>query len=196
MAIEDILKRIEAEAEAEAGRILAEAEGEAARIREEYGKRAERLGAALEEEARKRAGEERRRLVVSEQLELRKGTLGRKRELLDELYRAAWERIRELPEERYLALMKSLVLERAVTGREEIVVPSGQRGLFTEGFVEELNAARPGAGFTLAGEPGSFDRGVILREGRRVVDLTLPVLFEQVRDRMEPGIAAILFPED
>lgn len=195
MSIEHILKRIEEEAENEARAKLRAAEERAAAIRGEY----ERGAAALAEELARAYGEkaavEERRLVVAEELELRKQLLERKRAILAEVYREARNRVEGLPPAEYLDLVRSLVLRNAASGREEIVVPAAHRQLFTPAFVDALNRARPGASFRLADEPGAFAWGVVLREGQRLVDLTSDVIFRQLAARVEARVAAALFPE-
>ncbi len=195
MAIEDIIKRIEEESEAAAGEVLEEARREAETIRTAYARRAEELGAELRRHTEKRAREEEKRLVVSERLDIRKALLARKREILDALYESARRRIERMPRERYRDLMRRLIIARAVSGGEEIVASPRHREIFTDDFVEELRRAFPGGGnFTMADQAGDFGWGVVLREGRRVVNLSLDVLFEQLRERVEPRIAAVLFP--
>lgn len=195
MAIEDILKRIEEESETAVEEVLEKARREAETIRAEYAKRAEDLGAELRLHAERRAREEEKRLVVSEQLDIRKALLARKREILDALYENARRRIEKMPREQYRNLIKRLIIARAVSGGEEIVAPRRHRDIFTDGFIEELRRAFPGGGsFTMADQAGDFGWGVVLREGRRVVNLSLDVLFEQLRERAEPQIAAVLFP--
>lgn len=195
MAIDDILKRIDEEAEAVIRNKLDEHRRKADAVRDEYAGRAEQLEAELRLQAEKRAREEERRLIVSEQLEIRKAHLTKKREVLEALYDKALRRIEELPRERYRKIIASLIIEMAISGAEEIVVPSKHRDLFGDAFLAELNGAYPGGGgFTIASEEGDFGWGVVLREGRRAVDLTLEVLFEQLRERIEPEIAAVMFP--
>lgn len=195
MAIDDILKRIDEEAEAQIREKLDEARRKADSVQGEYAGRAERLEAEMRLRAEKRAREQQRRLIVSEQLEIRKALLSKKHRVLDALYEKALRRIEELPRDRYRNIVKSLIIERAVSGAEEIVVASKHRNLFGDTFLAELNGAYPGGGeFTIAAEAGDFGWGVVLREGRRVIDLTLEVLFEQLRERIEPEIAALMFP--
>lgn len=196
MAIEDILKQIGEETESRAGEILGHAGEEAAAIEKQYDGRAGRLERKLGEQAKRKASEEEKRIIVGEQLELRKDVLTKKREILEELYEAAAARIRRLPDGDYLELMRSLIARRAISGREEIVVPSGQRELFGDDFLRSLNERfGSGARFTLSKEKGAFEWGVVLREQRRTVDLTLDVLLEQLKEKAEHRIAATLFAE-
>ena len=196
MSIENILERIKEEAGSAAGEILTEAEEEAERIRSSYEAEGDELKLKLEQRAGDRAAEEKRRLIVNEELELRKQLLRRKREILDELYREAKAELEGLGEEDYLDLVKGMILRGAISGNEEIIVPKEQTNLFGEAFLDDLNGENKlGKGFKLAKEPGDFTWGVVLRERKRIVDLTLGVLVEQLRERIEPEIAPMLFSD-
>jgi V/A-type H+-transporting ATPase subunit E len=196
MSTEHILKKIEEETEAAAAEILRAAETKAASIREEGARGAAKLRGELEGRARAKAADEERRLIVGEELELRKAALARKREILGEVYAEARKRIESLPRDTYLELVSALILKNAVSGREEIIVPAAQREMFPAGFVEGLNRARGGdAAFSVAETPGEFAWGVVLREGRRRVDLSLDVIFAQLTARVESETAGVLFPE-
>ena len=196
MSIENILKKIEEETEEAAAEILRAAEKQAGTVREEGAHGGAKLREELESRARAKAADEERRLIVGEELELRKASLERKREILDEVYAEARKRIENLSQVEYLELVSALILKNAVSGKEEIVVPAAQRGMFAGDFLESLNRARgAGTAFSIAGTPGEFAWGVVLREGQRRVDLTLGVIFDQLTARVESTTAGILFPE-
>ncbi len=196
MSIENILKKIEEEAGAAEAEILRAAGTRAASVREEGEREGAKLREELESRARAKASDEERRLVVGEELELRKASLERRREILGEVYAEARKRIEKLPPDEYLKLISSFILKNAISGTEEIVVPAAQRSMFTGAFVESLNRSRgAGAAFTVAGTPGEFAWGVVLREGQRRIDLTLDVMFRQLAARVEPAVAGVLFPE-
>jgi len=196
MSIENILKRIEEETEEAARGILGKAEAQASLIGEDYAKKGKKLREEIEHRSRVKAADEERRLVVGEELELRKAFLVRKREILDDVYGEARTRLESIPQEAYLDLLRSLIVRHSLSGREEIIVPAAQRNMFTADFIASLNRAKGGgAAFSLAGSPGDFPWGVVLREGQRRVDLTLEVIFEQLKTSIESRIAGILFPE-
>ena len=195
MSIENILQRIEEETQARIAEIMGGAEARAAGVRGDFEKRGAKLREELERAARMRAADEERRLVVGEELELRKAFLERKREILGAVYGEALKRIEGIEPREYLALVTSLIVKNAHSAREEIIEPAGQRDLFGTEYVESLNRAKGGgAAFSLAETPGDFRWGVVLREGQRRVDLTLDVLFEQLKARVESEIAGVLFP--
>jgi V/A-type H+-transporting ATPase subunit E len=196
MSIENILERIDEEAGVAAGNLLGKAEEEAGRILESFGTDGEALRIELEQRAGKKAEEEKRRLIVNEELELRKQLLQKKREILDELYERAKGEMQKMEGKEYLDLIKGMILRSAISGNEEIIVATGQEKLFRGAFLDALNSENElGKGFELSDEPGDFSWGVVLREGRRVVDLTLDVLMDQLRERIESEIAPTLFPD-
>lgn len=198
MSIENILKRIEEETTAAVGEIISEAESEAEKIREDYAAEAGELKVELERQARAKAEEEQRRLLVNEELRLRKELLERKREILDALYAEVAERVESLERDEYLELMKMMILRRATSFEEEIIVPEDQREVFGKTFPDSLNKTAGGkkGALSISDDTGDFSWGVILREGKRRVDLTLDVLIAQLRDRIEPDIAAVLFADE
>lgn len=196
MSIENILDRIGTEAEESAREITTRATAEAGAIEREHAKKAEKLKAELDGKAHTRAIEEEKRLIVSEQLELRKTLLAKKREILDQLYMKAADRLESISGGDFQQLMQELIVAGAISGTEEIVVASKQKKFFTPEFIDKLNGAYPGTGsFTVADVTGDFSWGVVLREGKRVVDLSLDVLFEQLKEKVESDIAGALFSE-
>lgn len=196
MSIEKILSKIDEDSRAAVDAALEVARVDAAALSASYARRAEELAAGLKSRAGKKAAEEKRRLLVSEQLELRKAELVGKRRILSDLYDEARKNIAALSGEDYLALIRALILSRAISGAEEIVPAAGQAALLSSGFLAKLNGEYPGGGkFTVAAEEGAFEWGVVLKEGRRTVDLSLGTVFDQVMDRIEPEVAAILFQQ-
>ncbi|MDZ7860975.1 MAG: V-type ATP synthase subunit E family protein [Candidatus Krumholzibacteriota bacterium] len=196
MSIENIINTIDKEAESEAGRIITEAEEKADKIREEYSDRAKALSAKLKKESENKADEQYRRLIVNEQLELRKSLLSKKHEILEALYREAEKKIKEIPRKEYIEFMKELILKRTLSGSEEIIVSKEQRDLFDGDFIDSLNRAFPGGGnFTLSDSEADYSWGVVLKEDKRVIDLSIGVLFDQIAERVESQVAALLFPE-
>jgi V/A-type H+-transporting ATPase subunit E len=196
MSIDTILKRIEEETESAVAEIQEQSNAEAFEIKSRFAAVAAELESELLSRAEKKAHEEERRLIVSEQLELRKARLQKKRDILDGLYAAARARIESLPQEEYIELVAGIVTRKAVSGREEIIVPETQQRLFGPAFIDRLSREFPGEGaFSYADERRSFTWGVVMREGQRIVDCSLDVLFEQLKAEIEPQIAAELFTE-
>ena len=194
MSIENILNKIDEDSRAAVAAAIERAREDTAALSARYARTAEEIGAGLSSRAEKKSTEEKHRLLVSEKLELRKADLVRKREILSNLYDEARKSIAALAGEDYLALISALVISRAISGAEEIVPAAGQTALLSSSFLKKLNGEYPGGGkFTIAAEEGDFEWGVVLKEDRRTVDLSLGTVFDQVMDRIEPEVAAILF---
>ena len=196
MAIEDILSRIEQENRKKVESIIARAEAKADEIKEGYSREAEELREELEHKFRRKADEHRRQIVVSEQLELRKKLLGVKRDILEEFYGRVRDKISSMTGEEYAGFIRKLILERAVTGNEEILIPGNHRQVFTEEFVSSLNDDFGKGNFSVSEQDGDFAWGVILREKDRLIDLSLDSFFRELTDQVEPEVARILFSRE
>lgn len=197
MAFDDILKQIEADGAAAVAAVTAEAEAAQAGIRRQAEQEAEALRAALHRRAAQRATEHGERLVTLAQLEHRKAILAEKQRAITEAFAAAETRLEHLAHQDAWMLLRRVIVERAETGREEIVVGHAQTALLDPAFLAELNAALGDRGhLTLAAEPGAFSHGVVLREGRKEINLRLSVLLAEVRERLVHEIATQLFPPD
>ncbi|GEM_PF-1632424 len=197
MSIKEILERIEGESESTVDGILEKARMEAASIADQYGEKARKLEEKLQARAKIKARGEEKKLIVNEQLELKKSYLAKKREILEEIYEEAGRKIRSLSGGEYLDMLRGLILSRAVTGREELIVPPGQEGLFDADFIGSLNSGFPSGGdFSISGDKGDFTWGVVLREGRRIIDLSFDVLYEQLKEEIEPELSSVLFTGD
>lgn len=128
-------------------------------------------------------------------LEDRKALLSLKRQLIDEGFDAALEKLRALPAEQMRPLMKRLVLASAA-GTEKLIAGAINPDFLTPAFVDELNAA-----LRAAGKPGSLsDSGqrqpgacglILAAEGSRTL-CTMETLLLQRRQALEPEVAALL----
>ena len=197
MAIDDIVRKIEKETEEEKASIISKAQAEARVVSERYASAIEKMKKELEDKARAKAAEEEKRLIVNEQLEERKALLAKKREILEDIYKEARRTILSMPKQEYLDLISFLIAKKAVSGNEEIIVSKSQKDYFDSAFIERINKDwGEGAGFTVSSEAGNFEWGVVLREGKRSVDLTLDVLFDQIIEDLEPRLADVLFSDE
>ncbi|RJP24189.1 MAG: hypothetical protein C4520_04680 [Candidatus Abyssobacteria bacterium SURF_5] len=197
MALEDILKKINEEARAEADSLLSLARAEAQSIREKARREADDLKATLMREAERRAKSHAERIRILAGLDQRKEILAVKKRLVDESIEEARKKILNLPPEEYLAFLKPLILNAVESGNEEIVPAEREKDLFTAAFLRSLNdALGPERGhLRLSAEAGAFSGGCVLREGNRETNLTLSSLIESNRDMLEPQVARVLFGE-
>lgn len=196
MAFDDILERIRQDG---TDAVAAVRDAAAAAIRKTEAAaahEADMLREQLMERAHRRADEQAERMITLAQLDHRKAALAEKQRALQTAFDTADARLADLPADQAKTLWKRVILERAETGNEEIVAGTGLAALFDAGFVAELNAALDTRGHLRAATaPGDFAHGVVLREGRKEINLRLSVLLAEARERLSYTVAQHLFPE-
>lgn len=197
MSTEKILLKIRQEAEAEAAEIMAAAREKAEKSAEAILKAARERADAVEQAAVAEAEEIKRRKMLVAGLEVRKNTLRRKREVLDEAFDLAMKRLCELPPDRYEALLTKLILSAVETGTEKLLVSEKDRAMFDQGLLDRLNArlAESGrhAGLTLAKDSAGIKGGAIVLGEKSDVNASFEALLSLTREGAEREVAAILF---
>jgi V/A-type H+-transporting ATPase subunit E len=194
MALEDILKRISEDAQAEADGLRSLAQAEAEAIRGKTQKQAEALRAERMTKAQERANEHAARIETLAGLELRKDLLRAKKDLIGDVFRRAEDAIAELSPDEYRAFWRPIILEAVDSGDEEIIPSARHREFFTPDFLKSLNDALGSRGrLRLSDENGGFSGGFILHAGKKETNQTIKSLIESGSDRLEPLVAAILF---
>jgi V/A-type H+-transporting ATPase subunit E len=197
MAIDDIIKQIEEDAQSEADDLVSNAKAEAEAILEKARRQAEKLREEETRKAEENAREHGRRIETLAGLDLRKEILKEKKSRIEAAFARAEEEIANLPPAETRAFLKPIILKAVESGGEEIVVSAEHREAFTSEFIQELNkelASKSGS-LRLSEEGGGFSGGFILREGKKETNLTLASIIAYGRDRLEPDVAEVLFGE-
>lgn len=197
MAFEDIIQKIVADGEAAVAAVQSESAAAVARIREQSAREIAAAREQMHRQAERLATERADRILTLAHLEHRKALLAEKQRALAAAFAAAAERLTTLPRGDTWDLLRHVILERVESGREEIVPGRAHAELLDQAFVAELNSALGERGhLTLAAEPGNFDHGVVLREGRKEINGRMSVLLAETRERLVQECAERLFPED
>jgi len=199
MSFESLLEKINEDARLEGRALVDAAKEEAARLlsdaEEETRLTAESIRASFRER-----GERERTKIMSEALaESRSAFLSAQDNLFEEAFMEALRDFMDLPEERYRAWLKRVILENVSGGKEEVVAAPYDRGLLADGLLDEINMTLKEKGskasLKLAKEEADFERGVILRSGNFINNLSLETLMREMRDRHEESVLKILFGE-
>jgi V/A-type H+-transporting ATPase subunit E len=197
LSTEKILLKIRQEAEAEAAVILSAAKEKAEQSAEAILKAARERADAIEKAAVAEAEEIKRRKMLVTGLEMRKNTLRRKREVLDEAFDLAQKRLCELPKDRYEQLLTRLVLNAVETGTETLIVAEADRAKFEGGLLDRLNASLTEngkqAGLKLAPHSAKIKGGAIIAGEKSDVNASFEALLGYARESAEREVAAILF---
>jgi vacuolar-type H+-ATPase subunit E/Vma4 len=120
-----------------------------------------------------------------------------KRELVDRVFEEVLSSLPRRSPAEYAGFLAALVAPAVAT--EPARLELGRSDLLHHGpellrLVSSALAARhPGWPVTIAGEPGDFAAGVVVRAGRSVHDFSLPALLARQRERWELPVGRILF---
>ncbi len=197
MSLERLLQKIEDDARLQGRGMVDGAKAEAERIRAEGREEASREAEAVRASFRERGERERTKIMSEALAESRAAFLSAQNQLFEEAFTEAMREFEELPEERYRAWLKRVILENVSSGEEEVLAAPYDHRLLAKGLLEEINEELAEGGRTgrlsLAAEAADFGRGVILTGEKFVNNLTLETLMRQVRDGYEEDALKMLF---
>lgn len=195
MAVDDILKKIKADAEEAARKIVAEGQAAADVVASEARARTDVQKKALRARAEQRAQEERNRITTLARLAARRELLDEKQALIDRVFDEAGERIAAMKQAEYRELIGGFLKNTVESGDEEVLIGEGERRLdqaFLDSVSKELGL---GGGLRLSSERRPISAGFILRSGRVETNCSLSTILRDAREKLETEVAAILFGE-
>ena len=190
---EKIIAHIQADAAAQADAILAQAEQQCAEIREGYERKAKD---AYAEKIRAGVKANQDRLESVERLarmEGRKSVLALKQDMVSKSFDLAVDKLVDLPEAQYVALLAKLAAQASVTGDEQVVLNARDREKIGPAVVAAANARLSDGKLTLSDEVGAFRGGLLLRRGSIEANCTVELLVELCRGDMAAELAKVLF---
>jgi V/A-type H+-transporting ATPase subunit E len=203
MEAEQVIEKILAEAEAEAGKIREKARekeaAEQAQIDEqlaEYKKQTEIL-------SQKAAESKKLHLLATARMQIAKDFLAEKRKILDEVFTQAREQILNLPDDQYRQLIINLMLKAVETGDEEVIIDKNERRIDQQ-LIDQVNerlrsnpstSLRTGSkgNLKLSDKRQNIKGGFILKRGKIKNNVSLDVLLAQGRRDLEIELAKELF---
>jgi V/A-type H+-transporting ATPase subunit E len=197
MSLEKLLEKIEDDARVEGRGIVDDAKAEAERIRRQGRDEAHAAAEAIRKTFHERAERERTKIMSEALAESRASFLSSQDQHFEEAFTEALREFEDLPEERYRAWLKRVILENVSSGEEKILAAPHDRRILEEGLLKEINKVLKDGGrkgkMTLAAEEAGFTRGVILETEKFVNNLSLETLMRQVRDKYEEDVLKMLF---
>lgn len=194
---ERIVRRILADAQAEADVIESGELNKAAAILTDAGKSAAGRREQILERARKEADEQKHRHLGALQLDFRKEMLQVKQEFIERSFRESLDQLANLEEGNYLLLLRQMLLSLTESGKEVVILSAKDKGRIPAVFWDEVNKLLVEAGkegkLSLSEETADISGGFILQAGGVEINCSLSSLLEMQRDQLEPEIAALLF---
>lgn len=193
MAIDDIVAKILADAEAEAGAIVAAAEEDAQRVVAEATARGEADAARRLERERAKARTDAETLLANARLSARDAGLTARLGLAAQALTRAEALLLALPDAEYAALLARGVAESA-TGRETVLVASAD----ADRLRSMLPAALAAAGVKVEIGSGQADtaHGVVLAGGGVRVEVSPAAWIASRRDELLAESDRLLFPRE
>lgn len=194
MAIDDIVRRIAEDAEAEAAAMVAAAEADAARTTSEAKERAAAASEATLARERTAAERDAQSLVSGARLGARDATLAARARLDAEVLAAAEAALLALPDGEYAALLARGVAASA-TGSERLLLGAADSG--------RLGAALPAAlgsagvrGLEIVAEPAGVEHGVVLAGDGVRVEISPASMIAERREQLLLLADRVLFGEE
>ena len=190
--IDKITQRIGADTQAEIDRILADAAAQAEAAADKFRTQAEAEDRDLLAKSERAAAEREERLVSAAQMEARKTVLAAKQAVMEETYAKALEKLRNLPEARYVEVLTELLLQAAPHGMGEVLFSAQDRETVGQAAVDAANG-KSGGKLTLSGETAPIQGGFILKDGNVEVNCAFDTLVRLQKAETAGQVAQRLF---
>ncbi|BER92834.1 MAG: V/A-type H+/Na+-transporting ATPase subunit [Candidatus Atribacteria bacterium] len=190
MPIEDILRKIEEDAEIRKKSIIEEAHLEAERRVENAEREVRKRMQLLREEAKSKIELESQRYLAEARLQGKTLLSEAKYRLLEELRKALKKAFFEKIEEVYSQWCKKLLLENVQEGDEIFMAPEEANRLGRD-FVEALSTEKS-LKLSFGGTTEKVERGFLIRRGGCFVNLSFESIIEDFLRRNEQLVAQLL----
>lgn len=190
--IDKITQRIGADTQAEIDRILADAAVQAEAAADKFRTQAEAEDRDLLAKSERAAAEREERLVSAAQMEARKTILAAKQAVMEEVYAKALDQLRNLPQERCVEVLTSLLEQAAPEGKGEVLFSAQDRDTVGRAAVDAANA-KTGGRLTISEETASIPGGFILRNGSIEVNCAFDTLIRLQKTETAGQVAQRLF---
>jgi V/A-type H+-transporting ATPase subunit E len=195
MNAEQVVDKILSEAKAKAETIVNDAKARAGQQAAELEQEIKDFDAQTDVLAKAAAEDKLQRMLANARMANAKHLLAAKVALLDDVFEKAKHAVDQLPDERYLSLMTTLLKQAVETGDEEVIVGKNEQRIH-ESFIGKLNSEL-GSGFKgnlrLSAQRADISGGFILSRGKVRMNAGTDVLIGSVRDTMETELAQMLF---
>ena len=193
MAVDDILKRIKADAEEAARKIVAEGQTAADAVADAGRATTDAQKKELRARAEQRAQEERNRITTLARLAARRELLNEKQAFVDRVFDEAGGRIVAMEPSEYRKLITGLLLSTVESGDEEVFIGETESRL-DQAFLDSVSKTLgKGGGLKLVTERRPIAAGFILRSGKVETNCALSTILRDARETLETEVAAILF---
>ena len=128
-------------------------------------------------------------------MEARRDILATKQELIGRAFDLALEKLLELPEKEYVALLSDLAVKASSTGKEAIIFSQKDRTRYGKTVVTQANEKLGGGHLTLSEQTRPIKGGLILQDSQVETNCSFEVLIHLQRNTLSAEVAQVLFKE-
>lgn len=148
--------------------------------------------------AEDKAGQIRKTSALLSELDARKAALHAKREVMDEAYGKAFERLAALEPEKRTSFIRGLIIKNAPSPVITLTLTDGDRRYFGAEVLASLERDLSDkfgkeARVTVSDRPAEFRGGAFIESAVCDVDVSFEALFEELRRDTEAEVCRILF---
>lgn len=195
--IDNITDKILKDAQTEADAVIAAAEKEAQAIIDSA-----KAQAKEESEAIIKASNDKETVIIEHisdtaELEGKKLILRAKQEMLDEIFKEAFSRLKNLKDQEYILFLSKMAAQASLSGTEEIILSDKDKSKVgaqvLKGANELLSQKGKKAALVLSSAARNIDGGLILKAGDIETNCSLDVLYNIIRSDMAAETAVKLF---
>jgi V/A-type H+-transporting ATPase subunit E len=194
--LEKIIKAIEAEAQADADKIIAEAKEEANKILSLAKEEAKQDVAAIAEKPASEIKAIKYRAESSARLTKRQTLLDAKQEVINDIIQKAKIKLTSLPDTDYFDIILQIVKKHAHQQAGTIMFSQADLDRIPKRFEKSLEEAIKGvsnASLTISKEPAKIDGGFILVYGDIEENCSFDALFSEAKELLQDKVNAFLF---
>jgi len=195
--IEKIVEYIMSRSTVDCESIEIEAAEESIRIQADYAKLQQEEYWRIFDAGAKEADSRLKRLNSLAAIESRKQILVTEQEMISAAFDLAVEKLLQLPDREYTALLVKLACNASITGEEVIILSAADHQRFGTDVLDAANAMLRNTGkkatLSLSDETINIRGGLILSGGNVEVNCSVDALVAQQRIALSPVIASMLF---
>ena len=193
--LEKLTGQIDADVKKEIDAALVQARSQAQEIQSWYESQAQIQVEAIRRKGQQDAVFRQERLVDEAKMQARRDILATKQELIGRAFDLALEKLLELPEKEYVALLADLAVKASSTKKEAVIFSQKDRTRYGKTVVTQANEKLGGGHLTLSEQTRPIKGGLILQDSQVETNCSFEVLIHLQRNTLSAEVAQVLFKE-
>lgn len=187
--LDNILKEIKQDSDAQVKKIIADAEAEAEKIMSEARSEGEKIAEKIKAEAEKKAEVIKSRGASAAELSAKRAVLKKKQEIISKYINAAREKLEALEGEEYFEVLKGIIEKNAGGKSGEIVLSKADK----KNVSAEFEAFLKEKGLKISAAELDGKKGCIIDYGSIEENCTFDAMFDSLSEELSDKTMAMLF---